>query len=143
MAITNGFGASPFGAGNRPYANLTAGQKAAATRRANRAAGIPPKTSRRNGTTKGASRAVLNTYTAQPSSNALQVVALAAFEAAVKAKLGDDRKRGTLAADAPQAFDRYQKLKALALGPTVNDASRVEAQSALRMSMIAAIKLIF
>jgi hypothetical protein len=121
---------------------MSAGQKAAATRRANRAAGIPPKSSK--GTAAGTSRSVLNNYkTAAPSANALLLAALAAFEAAMKAKLSDDRRAGKLAPEAPKQFETYQKLKALALGPTTNDAMRTEAQSALRMSMTAAIKLLF
>ena len=122
-------------------APMSAAQKAAATRRANRAAGIPPKSTT---APKASSRSVLNNYKqATPSSNALLLSALAAFESAMKAKLADDRKAGKLSPDASKQFDTYQKLKALALGPTQNDAMRTEAQSALRMSMIAAIKLLF
>jgi hypothetical protein len=126
------------GASSQP---MSAGQKAAATRRANRAAGIPPKSTTKSA---GTSRSTLNNYkAAQPSSNALLLAALAAFESAMKAKLADDRKAGKLSPDAPKQFETYQKLKALALGPTQNDAMRTEAQSALRMAVIAAVKLLF
>jgi hypothetical protein len=135
MAFTNGNGGGAYG---QP---MSAAQKAAATRRANRAAGIPPKTS---AAPKASSRSVLNNYRQpQASSNALILAALAAFETAMKSKLADDRKAGKLSPDAPKQFDTYQKLKALALGPTSSDAMKLEAQSALRMSMIAAIKLLF
>jgi hypothetical protein len=117
----------------------TAGQKAAATRRANRAAGIPPKSSRpRTGRAyKGGTRVSGPAFsTPKIDPNALLLVALAALEDVFVAKLA-----GGVTPEARAAYLTYQKLKGLALGPARDTTTQTEANSALRMALVHAIKL--
>jgi len=125
MATTNG------GGGNPP---LTAGQKAAATRRANRAAGIAPKSTGRKRARGGPAFT-----TPKPTAQGLKLVALAALEDVLVVRLRD----AGITPEARKAFDRYQKLKALALGAVTSTAMQNEADSALRMATIELVKLAF
>jgi len=126
MATTN-----HGGGGNQP---LTAGQKAAATRRANRAAGIPPKSTGRKRTRGGPAFS-----TPKPTAAGLKLVALAALEDVLVTKLRDTG----ITPEVRKAYDRYSKLKALALGPVTSPAMQNEADSALRMATVELVKLAF
>lgn len=127
-----------------PQQRSDAARKAAASRRANRMNGNGSSTgsSYSNGhtTARPTSRQTVNSYKApQPTYRGLKLVALSALEDAFVMKL---REQG-ISDDAREAYARYQKLKALALGPSVNTATQNEADTALRMSVIHLVKLAF
>jgi hypothetical protein len=126
------FGNTNNGGGATP---MTAGQKAAATRRANRAAGIPPKTKNRSPRTRGGPA-----FTApKPDYRSLKIVALAALEDVFVLKLRD----AGITPEARKGWEVYQKLKALALAPTASPAAQIEADSALRMATANLVKLAY
>lgn len=128
--MATGYGASA------PYtANLTPGQKAAATRRANRAAGIPPKSTARRTTTRGGPAFA----TAKPTFRGAILVALSAIEDAFFLKQAEVG----VTPEARGAFATYEKVKALALGQTSSTAAQTEADSALRMAVVHLAKLTF
>jgi len=120
-----------------PQQRSDAARKAAASRRANQA----------NGTTTSApgarptSRQVVNQYKATPAPNYrdARLVAMAAVEDAFILKVKTDGIND----EARDAYTRYQKLKARALAPAVNQETQNEADLALRMSVIHLVKLAF
>ena len=111
--------------------HMSTGQKAAATRRARKAAGLPPKTTRRR-------RLIF--LIPKPDPVALSIQALATLEDALVAKLACT----VITDSAERAFARYQKVKALALGGLRSTCPETvaEATSALRFAAIEAIKLV-
>lgn len=114
-----------------PQQRTQAALKAAATRRANRANGIPPNS---RPTTTSAPRAARGPlFPPQASAHQLLCEALVKLEAAMVAKHGTKPP-----ADVEEAFTKYQKCKALALHATT---LTTEAAVALRAAAIAAIKL--
>jgi hypothetical protein len=113
---------------------MTAGQKAAATRRANRAAGIPPKSKSSRRMRGGPAFAA-----PKPDYRSLKIVALAALEDVFVLKLRD----AGITPEARKGWEVYQKLKALALAPTASTAAQIEADSALRMATANLVKLAY
>jgi hypothetical protein len=77
--------------------------------------------------------------TPKPTYRPLQLVALAAIEDVFVVKLRD---KG-ITPEARIAFEKYQKLKRLALGATNNVATQNEADSALRMAIVHLVQLAF
>jgi len=116
-----------------PQQRSEAARKAAAKRRANKAAGIGP--TPRTGRKRGGPAFT----TPKPAAKDLKLVALAALEDAMVVKLRDTG----VTPEARKAFERYQKLKALALGPVTSPAMQNEADSALRMATVELVKLAF
>jgi hypothetical protein len=115
----------PITIGGRP--------RQAARPRAPRAPGAP----RRARAAQGARPPKGVAFAPAPSHRDLLLVALSATEDALMARL---QKPGAVTADARKAFDRYTKLKALALGAGTPDN---EAYAALRMACIEVMKLAF
>lgn len=109
-----------------------AAQKAAASRKANRANGGPAATSKR---TRGGPAF----STPKPTYTGVRLIALAAIEDVFVMKLRDHG----ITPDARKAFEQYQKVKALALGPVSSTAMQNEADSALRMAIVNLAKLAF
>jgi len=119
-----------------PQQRSDAARKAAASRRANQA----------NGTTSApgarpTSRQVVNQYKATPAPNYrdARLVAMAAVEDAFILKVKTDGIND----EARDAYARYQKLKARALAPAINQETQNEADLALRMSVLHLVKLAF
>ena len=75
----------------------------------------------------------------KPDRRQLLLVALASLEDAFVVKLAETG----ISPEVRKSYDRYQKLKALALGATTNAATVTEAYAALRMSVIEMLKLSF
>lgn len=127
---------APYGNGAPP---LSAGQKAAATRRARRAAGLPPKTSSRR---RGSRRVRTGSaFPPKPDTMALSFVALAALETAMHAALADLPKVNGNPATSPEqvaTYAKYLKVKALALGATTPG----EGRAALRRALLQVTSLI-
>lgn len=117
-----------------PQQRSDAARKASATRRANRANGTTPPARPRRATRGGPAFAA-----PAPSTRGQKLIALAALEDLFALKLRDTG----ITQDDRDAFARYEKLKALALGPTTNSAMQTEADSALRMATIALVKVAF
>lgn len=114
-------------------ARSAAAQKAAATRRANKAAGIgpTPRTARKRGGPA---------FTTPPASYRGQLlVVLANVEDLFVLKLRD---KG-ITQDARDAFEKYKKVKALALGAASNSATQTEADLALRTAICMLVKLAY
>jgi hypothetical protein len=75
--------------------------------------------------------------TPKPNRKDLLLVALASLEDVFAVKLAEQG----ITDDVRKSYERYKKLKALALGPTTSSAAVTEAFSALRMSVIEMLKL--
>jgi len=75
--------------------------------------------------------------TPKPNRRDLLLVALASLEDAFAVKLAEQG----ITDDIRKSYERYKKVKALALGPTTTSAAATEAFSALRMSVIEMLKL--
>ena len=69
----------------------------------------------------------------------VKVVALSSLESAFILRL----KETGITDDARHAFDKYKKLKALALAPTLNVFTQNEADTALRQAVITLVKFAF
>lgn len=121
-----------------PQQRTAAALKAAATRRANRANGIGPQPRNRNRSNgpRAAATARGPIFAPKPNARALALDALAAFEAALIAKITETGITPELEA----GYQKYQKCKALAIAPGT---PIHESNTALRMTCIEAIKLIF
>jgi hypothetical protein len=123
-----------------PQQRTAAALKAAATRRANRAAGIGPQPRSRNAWTPRAAAqpraASAPIFAPKPTAQAAALDALAAFETALITKITESGITPALEA----GYQKYTKCKALALAPGT---PVHEANTALRMAAIEAIKLIF
>jgi hypothetical protein len=78
--------------------------------------------------------------TPKPTFAGAKLVVLAGLEDAFALKLAEAK---TLSDDQRRAFDRYNKMKALALGPISNAAMQNEATTALRLATIELVKLVF
>jgi hypothetical protein len=116
-----------------PAARTAAARKAAATRRANRAAGVNP-TPTAPGTKRGP------VFSApKPDARGVRLVALAALEDAFIVKL----KETGVTQEARDAFAKYEKVKALALAPATSPEMQTESNSALRHAVLALVKLVF
>lgn len=74
-----------------------------------------------------------------PTYRDAKVVALSSLESAFVLKL----KESGITDDARAAYDKYKKLKALALAPTLNVFTQNEADAALRQAVIALVKFAF
>lgn len=125
-----------------PQQRSDAARKAAATKAANRANGIgptpkAPRAPRAPRTT--AAPAWVPGATPRPTSQGQRLVVLAALEDFYAVRMNEIG----ITQDARDAFERYQKIKALALGPTSSAAAQTEADSALRMAAITLVKLSF
>ena len=113
-----------------PQQRSEAARKAAASRRANRAAGVrPAPRGRKGGPVFSTPRPVLRD---------LQLVALAAIEDALAVKQAQG-----ITDDARLAFLQLQKIKGLAFGQTNSPEAQNEADAALRTALLHAIKLAF
>jgi hypothetical protein len=75
----------------------------------------------------------------KPDRRSMLLLALANLEDAFVVKLAESG----ISPDTRKSYERYQKLKALALGPSVNTATQTEAYAALRQSVIELLKLAF
>jgi len=78
-------------------------------------------------------------FAPKPSARDLKIVALAALEDATKGKLAE----AGVTQDARDAWDKYKKVKAYALGNVKSVADQNEADVALRMAVLALVKLTF
>jgi hypothetical protein len=123
-----------------------AARKAAASRRANRAAGT---TGTASPNPKPNGRTVLNQWRTVATISQHELFADAALQALAKLEdalvLRLGQKGHTITDDQRKAFDRYQKVKALALGgiKSTNETTRNEALLAMRMAAVDAVKLVF
>lgn len=77
--------------------------------------------------------------TPKPNRRDTLLVALAALEDAFAVKLAEQG----ITDDTRKAYERYKKVKALALAPSSNPQTANEAYAALRLSVIEAVKLAF
>lgn len=112
-----------------PQQRSAAASKAAATRRANRAAGIP------SGSGNGTAPRRGPLFPPKQTAHELLCEALVKLEAAMVAKHG-----AKPAPEVEAAFAKYQKCKALALHAGT---PAPEAAVALRMATVEAVKLVF
>jgi hypothetical protein len=113
-------------------ARSAAAQKAAATRRANKANGTTPTSSKR---TRGGPA-----FATPPANYRGQLlVVLAGVEDLFVLKLRD---KG-ITQDARDAYEKYKKVKALALGAASNSATQTEADLALRTAICMLVKLAY
>lgn len=119
-----------------PQQRSDAARKASATRRANRAAGIGP-APRSKGTRRARGGPAF--ATPKPKAADLKLVVLAALENAFVVKMRDEG----ITPDARKAWDQYQKIKALGLGPVTSPAMQLEAATAMRMAIVNLSKLVF
>jgi hypothetical protein len=115
-----------------------AAAKAAQTRRANKAAGIAPKTS------TSRKRGGPAFSTPKPTTRGLKLVVLAQLEDLVAVHFRDIG----INQEARDAFAKYQKVKTMALagsngGGALALAQQTEADSALRMAVLTLVKLVF